>query len=726
MQAIIAEKSSQAEALAAPYKHKKKGSYIEIDPCMTFPEGALLTWCAGHLFEIVEPHEMDSSLKEWKIETLPMLLQDFRYKVIPDKAKRFKAVKEVLTNPKIKEIIAAGDPAREGELIVQLVVKMSGVKKPMKRLWAQSLTLKSVKHAFDNLLDIKVTQPLYFEAMARSYADYIIGLNSTRIFSLLIQEKVQAKNQGKIQGNSLFSVGRVQTPTLAMVVNREREIQNFVSKPFYELISCFDIEDNQYEGKCTMESGTRFESKEKAKEIQIKCQGKPATISELQIEEKKVQPPQFHSLSSLQALANKRFKMSPKLTLEILQSLYLKSFVSYPRTDSQYVTEGEAEAFPEILNNLKQLEPYSGLIEGIERSISDDKRYVNVERVSDHYAVIPTEKTPSLEELSKDEKKIYDIIVRSLIAAHYEAATFSHTTIQTNVGEHVFITKGKQLLKEGWRKVMFDSEEEDNKEEEALLPNVQKDQSGIAKSISLKEGKTSPKKRYTEGELILAMKNAGSEVQDSEISKVLKSVSGLGEESTRSNIIERLKQLEYIEVVKNHVAPTQKAFILIDAVQDTVLASPELTGRWEQRLKEIGNGEVSAKNFIEQSKKLAEKIVRGAKQQADSWNFTSYIQKMEEDKYVGPCPKCGAGVMDKGSFYGCSAYKSTNCDFTLNKKLLGKTISEANIQKLLEKGKTNLIKGLKGKSEFDAYVVWKDKTEGSIGFEFKKEKSKSK
>lgn len=455
MQAIVAEKSSQAASLAAPFKHRKKGSYIEIHPCKTFPEGALLTWCAGHLFEIVEPHEMDQTLKEWKLDTLPMVPKDFKYKVIPDKAKRFKAVKEVLTNPKVKEIIAAGDPAREGELIVQLVVKMSGVKKPMKRLWAQSLTPKSIQKAFHNLLDIKVTQPLYFEAMARSYADWLIGMNASRVYTLLIQDKGVER--------TVYSCGRVQTPTLAMVVNREREIQNFVSHPFYELISSFLIEGQQYEGKYTSESGTRFDSKEYVKAIQKECQGKPATIEEVTIEEKNVHPPQFHSLSTLQVLTNKRFKFSPKKTLEVLQSLYEKSYVSYPRTDSQYVTEGEAEAFPEILKNLKALEPYQELIGGIERDITSDKRYVNTERVSDHYAVIPTETPPSLSELSEDEKKIYDIIVKSLIAAHYEAAVFSHTKIHTKVQDYLFVTKGKQLLKEGWRKVMFDETEGDEK-----------------------------------------------------------------------------------------------------------------------------------------------------------------------------------------------------------------------------------------------------------------------
>lgn len=717
MQAIIAEKSSQAQALAAPFKHRKKEGHIEIQPCETFPKGALLTWCAGHLFEIVEPYEMDESLKIWTLDKLPMVPADFKYKVIPEKTKRFKAVKEVLKNPKITEIIAAGDPAREGELIVQLVVKMSGVKKPMKRLWAQSLTPKSVKKAFDNLLDIKETQPLYFEAMARSYADWLIGMNASRVYTLLIKDK-------GVEDRSVFSCGRVQTPTLAMVVNREREIQSFVSEPFYELVGSFNVEGGQYKGKYMMKNGTRFDSKEQVEAIQNKCQDKLAAIDELYIENKKVQPPQFHSLSTLQALTNKRFKFSPKKTLEVLQSLYEKSYVSYPRTDSQYVTEGEAEAFPEILKNLKSLELYKDLIEGVERDITSDKRYVNTERVSDHYAVIPTETPPSLSELSEDEKKIYDIIVRSLIAAHYNPAEFSHTTIYTKVENHLFVTKGKQLLKEGWRKAMFDDTEENDKEDNDLLPDVQQGQTAKIEKLIIKEGKTSPPKRYTEGELITAMKNAGSVLEDKEIGKVLKSVSGLGEESTRSNIIERLKTLGYMEIIKNRVSPTQKAFILIDAVQNTVLSSPELTGRWEQRLKEIGEGKASAKNFIDQSKKLAEKIVNDAKGHASSWDFNVYIEKMAQEKFLGQCPKCGEGVADKGKFYGCSAFKSKNCNFTLNKKLLGKTLSETNMRKLLEKGKTNLIKGLKGKNdkEFDAYVVWKEKEAGSIGFEFKKTK----
>ncbi|OMP68380.1 type IA DNA topoisomerase [Domibacillus epiphyticus] len=709
MQAIVAEKALQAQALAAPFRHVKKGSHIEIKPCEMFRNGALLTWCSGHLFEIAPPHEMNPALKKWQMDTLPMIPESFKYKIIPSKASRFKAVKDILTNPNVTEIIAAGDPAREGELIVQLVVRMSGVNKPMKRLWVSSLTPNAVEHAFSNLLDIEQTKPLYHEAMARSYADWLIGMNASRAYTLLIQSKGA--------GRSVFSVGRVQTPTLALVVKREREILQFVSKPFFEVIAQFNIDGSVYEGKYSMETGTRFEKKEEAEAIQKQCQGKEAIVQKVKTERKSVPPPALHSLSTLQALANKRFRFSPKKTLELTQSLYEKSFVTYPRTDSNHVTKEEAAAFPNILNKLSSLEPYKTLTANTTRNILSDKRYVNEKMVSDHYAIIPTENVPSLNSLSGDEKKIYDMIARSLIAAHYDPAVFAHSSIQTSIESHVFITNGKQLLFPGWRPVLFESEKED-----VILPSVKEGQQGEAEEVKVTEGKTVPPKRYTEGELITAMKNVGQSVDDKELGQVLKSVSGLGEESTRSNIIERLKQLEYMEIEQHRLAPTQKAFILMDAVEHTLLASPELTGRWEKRLKEIGKGEAPANVFIDQSKKLAQKIVHDAINHSSSWQFESQVQKKSEEKHLGGCPKCGAAVVDKGKLYGCTMYSTTKCSFMISKKMLGKTISAANIKKLLEKGKTNLIKGFKGKSPFDAYIVWKDRNDGSVQFEFKNKK----
>lgn len=709
MQAIIAEKASQAQALAAPFRHVKKGTHIEIAPCPLFPNGALLAWCSGHLFEIVPPHEMDPKLKRWHLETLPMIPETFKYKVIPSKTSRFKAVKDIIRNPAVTEIIAAGDPAREGELIVQLVVRMSGINKPMRRLWVSSLTPRAVEQAFASLRPIEETMPLYHEAMARSYADWLIGMNASRAYTLLIQSKTQGA------GRDVYAVGRVQTPTLALVVKREREILDFVSKPFYEVVASFNMDGAMYEGKWTKEKETRFYEKEQAEAIRDECMGREAEAAKVKTENKAVPPPSFHSLSTLQALANKRFNFSPKKTLEVTQSLYERSYVTYPRTDSNHVNPEEAAVFPAILEKLSGLEPYRKWAAETTRTILSDKRYVDAKKVSDHYAIIPTEKVPSLHSLSSDEQKIYDMIARSLIAAHYRPALFAHSTIETYIGLHAFITTGKRLLEPGWRPVLFEKEKDD-----VLLPDVKEGQKGIAEEVKVVEGKTVPPKRYTEGELITAMKNVGYTVDDKELGKVLKSVSGLGEESTRSNIIERLKQLDYMKVEEHRVVPTAKAFILIDAVEDTLLASPELTGRWEQRLKQIGKGEAPANVFIEQSKRLAQKIVQDAIEHSAGWAFDAPAKTaVRSNQQLGSCPKCGSPVIDKSKFYGCSAYQSSKCDFTLGKKMLGKSLSAANVKKLLNTGKTNLIKGFKGKRPFDAYLVWQEKGEGTVQFEFK-------
>ncbi|WP_100399756.1 DNA topoisomerase 3 [Bacillus sp. FJAT-44742] len=718
MQAIVAEKGNQAQKLAAPFKHKKRGNHIEISPCDTFPQGAFLTWCSGHLFEMVGPDELNPQYKKWKLDTLPIIPETFKYKVIKEKAKRYQAVKEVLLNPKVKEIIAAGDPGREGELIVELVIQQSGVKKPVKRVWAQSLEKKAVKRAFENLIDIEETRPLYFEALARSHADWLVGMNMSRAYTLLIQQ-----NGGS---RSVYSAGRVQTPTLAMIVNREKEILSFESKPFYEVIGQFRFENKVFEGKYqTEDNESRLFQKELAEKIKEETSGKEARIEKVKKETKKEPPPQFFKLSTLQETANKIFKFSAKRTLDLAQSLYEKSLISYPRTNSEFISEEEARSFPQFLQQVKQLEPYRDIASNIQRDVMKDRRYVNAKKVTDHYAIIPTENVPSLHELSADERKIYDLIVKRVIAAHYYPAEFYHTLIVTRVETHLFYTKGKQMIKEGWRSTLQKSQKKD--ERDVYLPVLQENETGLCARSEVKEGKTTPPKRYTEGELISSMANAGRKIEDQQLKAVLKETRGLGEEATRAGIIERLKALSYIRQEKHRIIPTEKAFILVEAVNGTVLASAELTARWEQRLSEIGQGKADAKAFIDNAKKLSDKLVKDAINHSSSWDISESIEALdnrENSVSLGQCPKCGAGVVDKTKLYGCSAYNKNGCDFIVSKRLLGKKISETNIKKLLSSGKTNLIKGFKGKSEFNAYLTWKEKSQGTITFQFEKQKRK--
>jgi DNA topoisomerase III len=717
MKVIIAEKPDQGATLASIFQTKKHQGYIEIFPNELFPKGAYMTWAVGHLFQLVPPERYRPEWKQWKLETLPIIPERFQYEVEKAKAKQFAIVKELLRKPEVTEIIHAGDAGREGELIVRNIIQMSGVKKPMKRLWLSSLTPKAIYEGFRQLLDEAETRNLYEEAYARACADWLVGMNASRVYSILLKQKGM---------NDVFSVGRVQTPTLAFIVKREKEIEQFRPEPFWEVVATIHINGKQYEGKWVDEKGeTRLKEEQLAQKIAQFCRNKPAEVKEVQTERKTFQPPLLFNLSSLQATANKMYQFSPKKTLDILQKLYQKGIVSYPRSDSNYVTKGEAETFPDILQKLRAFPEYQPFFPLPNASILHNKRYVNEKKVTDHYAIIPTEQVIDPAKLSADERKIYDLVVRRLIAAHYEAAVFDYTTVTTLVdGRARFISKGKQQIQEGWRKVIIQREED----EEAILPALREGESGNVLDVRVKEGKTQPPKRYTEGQLITLMKTAGKFLDNEELEKVLAKTEGLGTEATRAAIITTLKERNYIEVKKNQVYATDKAKVLIEAIGDKILASPEMTAKWEQRLSEIGDGRASASHFMEQVKKLSAKIVADALAASQHWNFagldTASIQRTTSKatlgKPVGTCKLCGGTVIDKGMFYGCANYAKTKCSFTISKKILGKTISQANVKKLLQQGKTNVIKGFKkGEKTFDAVLVWDDK-EKKISFSFVK------
>lgn len=714
MKVIIAEKPDQGMTLASIFQTKKREGYIEILPNELFPKGAYMTWAVGHLFELASPEKYEASWKRWTLDTLPIIPNRFQYKIDRKKAKQFSIIKQLLHKPEVTEIIHAGDAGREGELIIRNIIYMSGVKKPIKRLWISSLTPKAIEQGFRQLLDEKQTRPLYEEAYARTCADWLVGINASRVYTILLKQRGM---------NDVFSVGRVQTPTLALIVKREKEIEQFRSEPFWEVVATFDVDGKRYEGKWWHENETRTYDRELAEKVSAFCRRKQVEVAEVVCERKTFLPPLLFNLSTLQATANKRFKYSPQKTLDILQKLYQKGYVSYPRSDSQYVTKGEAETFPHILKQLSQKEEYAPYFPLVHESILHNKRYVNEKKVTDHYAIIPTEQVPNLTKLSQDERNIYDLVVRRLIAAHSEEAIFDYTTIVTVVdGRARFISKGKKQIQAGWRDVLM-SQDDDVQ----LLPNVQSGEKGTVYDVYVKEGKTQPPKRYTEGELITLMKTAGKFLDDEQLEKVLAKTEGLGTEATRASIITTLKQRNYIEIKNNQVYVTDKGKVLIDAIGPHLLASPEMTAKWEQRLSEIGEEKASATAFMEQVKKLAAKIVADAVQVANHWSFegldTTSIQQKKKTtigKHVGVCKLCGGSVIDKGSFYGCVNYAKTKCSFTISKTILGKSISQANVKKLLAEGKTSVIKGFKkGENTFNAAVIW-DEKEKRISFSFEK------
>jgi DNA topoisomerase-3 len=719
MKLIIAEKPDQGSKLAAPFKHKKKQGFIEISPSDTFPKGALVTWAVGHVCELVPPEEYDPNLKKWSLDSLPILPDKFKHRVTPSKAKQFQVIKSLLSKPDVEEIVHAGDAGREGEYIVRIAVQLSGVKKPMKRLWISSLTPKAVEQGFMNLKSEEDTRSLYYEAVSRSCADWLVGMNGSRVYSLLFQRRGIRE---------VFSTGRVQSPTLALIVAREKEIQNFKPEPFWELKANFLMKEAQYEGTWFNGDQTRFASREEAEAVRLNCEGKQARVKDIENERKEYQSPQLFNLSALQAVANKIYKYSPQNSLAALQQLYLEGYISYPRSDSAYVTLEEAKQFPDILSKLSRQEAFKEYFPLPIQSISHNKRFVNAAKVSDHYAIIPTEVIPQLSRLKIEERRLYELIVKRLISAHYDKAIIDYSKLITIVGEkETFFTKGRLIVQEGWRKVLYEQDSQEDSEPQ-VLPPLTVDEMGTVEDLTVKEGKTQAPKRYTEGQLITLMKTAGKHLEDSELEKVLEKTEGLGTEATRAGIITVLKDRSYIDVQKNMVFATSKGIMLIDALGDSILASAEMTAKWEQRLHEVGQGKTSPQSFMKQACELSRKIIEDAIENSRTWTFTAKsIEKIEHPKNtdkqsdgLGPCPRCQKDVVDKGSAYICSA--RPHCNFFFSKKVLGKTITETQIKRFLKKGKTTFIKGFtKGDKTFEAALVW-NMEQGKVNFEFKPNK----
>lgn len=705
MKLIIAEKPDQGLTLASVFKMKKQQGFIEVQPNDIFPDGAIVTWAVGHVCQLVSPEKYNSSWKKWSLEMLPMIPNQFEYEVTRDKSKQFAIIKKWIQDPRITDIIHAGDAGREGELIIRNILRLTKCKKPMHRLWISSLTPKSIKEGFQSMLTEADTRNLFYEAYTRACADWVVGMNASRLYSLLLQKR---------GFSDVFSVGRVQTPTLALIVKRELEIENFVSEPFWEVQAHFFIAgEKKYLGKWQKDGETRIKTKELAEKIAAFCQGKPAEVTEVKAEKKEFMPPLLYNLSALQADANRKYKFPPKKTLDVLQKLYQKGNVSYPRSDSRYVTKGEAETFPETLRKIANIPEYETLFPLPFQSVINNNRFVNEKKVTDHYAIIPTEQVPNIGKLSPDEKLIYDMIAKSLIAAHYGKAVTEYTTVTTMVdGRAEFVSKGKVEMEEGWRKVFgqkerLDEQELRQKEGDQELPHLKQGEQGTVKKIEVKESSTQPPKRYTEGQLITLMKTAGKHIEDKELEKVLMKTEGLGTEATRAGIITMLKDRKYIEIKKNLVYAAAKAKILLGAIGGQILASPEMTAKWEQRLKEISEGTASPKQFMEQTNKMITHLIGTTASEFSQWMFSEEVQtsfvprevKKKRAVKLGQCKKCDGQVMDKGTFYGCSNYSKTKCNFTISKKVLGKSITQQQIKKLLKDGVSDVIEGFTGKEK---------------------------
>ena len=680
---ILAEKPSQASAYADAFDHseRKDGYFVVSDK--EFPN-AVITYGFGHLVSLFSPEDYNLEWKRWNLNTLPMLPDQYQFKVSDGKQKQYKIVKKQLDEA--DTIIIATDGDREGEAIARLIINLSGNnKKTLKRLWINSLEKTEIKNGFRNLRNGEEFYSSYKEAETRQIADWLVGMNLSRLYTLYMQ-----KNGMK----GVFSIGRVQTPTLYLIYQRNKEIEQFVSKPFYELYARFSHEKGAYQGKYA----GRFDSEQALEEFKEKnklidkAQGR---IKAVKTEEKKQFAPKLFSLSDLQATANKRFNYGASESLKIVQGLYEKKVISYPRTDTNYIGSPEFDylksSLPSYLNLMNETID--------EPQLEENKRYVNGEKVQEHYGIIPTRTLPKLESLSQKERNIYELIMYRTLSIFEKPYIYDETTIETTVNDILFKTTGKVEKVIGWKK-FFKKEKKTNgtKEENQTLPSVSKGDTVDNKFYS-KEGKTQPPKYYTEGTLITAMKNVGRDSENEENKVILKETEGIGTEATRANVIETLKKQDYIKIQKNSILVTPKGETLCDIIQNDEISNADMTAKWEKYLRKIRNEEGTQEAFLTSITNFINHLIQKVPGTFENSDIKKHAETVEVNNAIGECPQCHKSIIDKGKFFGCSGYRE-GCKFSLPKKWSGKTLTKKNTQDLLTKKETGLIKGFKSKKGY--------------------------
>lgn len=691
---LLAEKPSQAKDYASAFSVETKDKHsITLKPDTSFPNGLIITWGIGHLVELKPPESYDEKYKKWSVNNLPIFPDTFEYQVSNDKVSHFNEVKKLLKDT--NDIWIGTDPDREGEAIAYLTIKHAGAEnKISKRLWINSQEKEEVQRGFQNLINADKTYDYFVEAQSRQHADWLVGMNLSPLFSLLLQQ------QG-FKGS--LSIGRVQSPTVYLIYQRQQEIENFRPENFFEIEGAFQANQGSYKGKANVKEfdQEKINNIMNDHNIQRDNQGE---VQSVEVKEKSKKSPKLHSLSTLQSRANKAWKYSPKKVLDIVQGLYDKKLLSYPRTDSNYITDHEFKYL------VQQVEKYQSLLGvSFEPDTTAKKRYVDSSKVQEHYAIIPTRTLPELKNLKDEERNIYLEVLATTLAMFHQDYLYDETTIITDVNGLAFQSKGNTEKQKGW-KALFPSKKEQQddteREQEQQLPAVEENEL-VQGKVDIKEGQTKPPKYYTEGQLVNAMKTIGKTIDDEEETEILKNNEGIGTEATRGDIIEKVKQKDYIEVKKNKVYVTNKGEILCQAIEGTLLASPSMTAKWESFLQQISKGNKSSEQFLKQIQKFIQKMIDEMPETLSNKQvITESIHEQEQKNVIAICPSCGASIEDKNKFYGCSGYRN-GCKVTFPKKLAGKSLTSSMIKKLCDKGETGQLKGFKSKkgNEFKTRLV---------------------
>lgn len=715
---ILAEKPNQAKSyVEALDKFERCDGYFRVYDDILNDNETYITYCLGHLIELAPPEKYNEKWKQWNLNNLPIFPDKFQFQVAKETRGQFKKVKELLL--KADTIVIATDCDREGENIAWSTINLSGChtkSKTFKRLWINSLEKEAVREGLKNLKNADDFISYFYEAQTRQIADWLIGFNASPLYTL------NFKNRGI---DETFSVGRVQTPTLYMIYQRQLDIENFKKEKYYQFQ--FNLNHNGISFKAEPIDNLKFKSKEEVysylSENHLTTETNRLIVKNIQDSEKKVSSPKLHSLSSLQTRMNNLLGSSPKDTLEASEKLYLAKFLSYPRTNTHYITNKE---FDYLRENIESYKNFLN-IDSDNIYIEPRKRYCDESKVMSHYAIILSKRTPSKEEFeafTELEKAIYLEVSRTVVAMFLDDYIYKETTIDFSCQDLNFRTKGATPKKLGWKKLFNNMESS----KEIILPDLQVTDE-VSGEFELLDKVTRPPKLFTEGSLITAMKTASKTLDEEEAKEILDEVEGIGTEATRADIIETLKDNDYIVVVKKNIIVTAKGKTLCQALKhQPLLSSVEMTAKWESYLKKIGEREERATQdiFLENVKKFILHLIDTVDKDVSSADLESYKifldEKAKKDK-LADCPMCDGSLLKKKTFIGCSNYP--DCEFSLPLKFRNKSLTETNILDLVN-GKETTVKGIKSqqdeKKKYNAIIKLADEGLKFVGFANSKHK----
>jgi DNA topoisomerase-3 len=703
---VIAEKPSVGRDIARvlPGAFAKHEGYLEAPDYV-------ISWAVGHLVQLAEPEEYDPKFKKWRMADLPIIPERFKLVIRDERSKKQMAVvTRQLKRDEVDVVVNACDAGREGELIFAYLYEKAGARKEVERLWLQSMTKQAIQQAFEHLLPREAKASLEQAARSRSEADWIVGMNSTRAATIRLRSSF----------DGAVSLGRVQTPTLAIVARREEEIRAFKPEPYWIVDALFAAEGERlYEGRFHAGANPRVATEAEARAIVEACTDQLGEITKLEKSTQKQRPPLLYDLTSLQREANSRYGFSARRTLAAAQRLYEEhTALTYPRTNSRYLT---GDMIPEIKPTAELVGHNSQYKAGADYVTSLDllplSRVVNDAKVTDHHAIIPTRSAHDLDKMNSDDRRVYDLVARRFLAVFHPEAVFENTRVETTVSERVFRTRGKILIEAGWRAVYGEDPDatdrrDDDEGADQQLPRLEKGERVETRDVSFTEKETQPPRRYSDASLLAAMETAGKLVDEEELREAMKD-SGIGTPATRAAIIERLIDVGYIEREARALVATEKGLNVVRLLDQHPLTSPGLTGDWEGRLAKIEHGGDSRERFMSDIAKFTTETVG----ELDAKLKDVRIPRAN----LGPCPVCGRDINENRKGYSCWSRDDPGCGFVIWKNKAGKTLPVAVARELVATGRTaKPVTGFRGRSgrSFRARLALEQGEDGKWRVEF--------